>query len=194
MRGPSTSAEQKPALSPPRINTIATRSAKRLSGAAPTSARAGASGAAQRRQKRQRSDRAGQRRGHRAASCARTRGASIADLQPRRRASRPFTLHSAGNANMVRQRFDSRGFHRHGRARHGLPRSGLVRRHGVRLGQRGRGGAYARRRGEAGLSQRRRDARRGQVPPSDRAIRGAQIRRRATQGRGAVSETLSYRR
>ena len=42
---------------------------------------------------------------------------------------------------MVRQRFDSRGFHRHGRARLGLPRRGLVRRHGVRLGQRRRGGA-----------------------------------------------------
>src|SRR5271168_2574584 len=45
-RGLNTRAEQKPALSPPRIKTIATRSAKRLSGSAPTSARAGASGAA----------------------------------------------------------------------------------------------------------------------------------------------------
>src|SRR5580658_488641 len=46
MRGESTRAEQKPALSPPRIRTIATRSAKRLSGLAPTSARAGARSAA----------------------------------------------------------------------------------------------------------------------------------------------------
>src|SRR5277367_7148211 len=45
-RGLNTRAEQKPALSPPRISTIATRSAKRLSGLAPTSARAGARGAA----------------------------------------------------------------------------------------------------------------------------------------------------
>ena len=45
MRGLSTRAEQKPALPPPRSRTIATRSAKRLSGAAPTSARAEVSGA-----------------------------------------------------------------------------------------------------------------------------------------------------
>ena len=45
-RGLKTRPVQKPALSPPRISTIATRSAKRPSGSAPTSARAGASGPA----------------------------------------------------------------------------------------------------------------------------------------------------
>ena len=77
-RGLNTRAEQKPALSPPRISTIATRSAKRPSGSAPTSARAGASGAASAatnasdRRKRERGDVIGP------ASCARTRCASIA--------------------------------------------------------------------------------------------------------------------
>ena len=48
--------------------------------------------------------------------------------------------------------------------------------------------------GEAGLSQRRRDARDGQIPSPARALRGAQGRRRPTQGRGAVGKTLSHRR
>ena len=48
--------------------------------------------------------------------------------------------------------------------------------------------------GEAGLSQRRRDARNGQVASSARAVRGAQIRRRPTQSRGAVGEALPHRR
>ncbi len=41
-----TSAEQKPAVSPPRVSTIATRPANVASGVAPIRARAGASGAA----------------------------------------------------------------------------------------------------------------------------------------------------
>jgi hypothetical protein len=45
-RGFNTRPVQKPALSPPRINTIATRSAKRPSGSAPMSARADVNGAA----------------------------------------------------------------------------------------------------------------------------------------------------
>src|SRR5271166_2659852 len=42
-----TSAEQKPASPPPRMRIIATRSANRPSGAAPTSARAAGNGAAE---------------------------------------------------------------------------------------------------------------------------------------------------
>ena len=48
--------------------------------------------------------------------------------------------------------------------------------------------------GEAGLSQRRRDARDCQIASPARAVRGAQVRWRPTQGRGAVGEALPHRR
>ena len=160
----------------------------------------------ERRDKRQRSDRAGQRRRHRAASCARTRRASIvfrpiiplSPLSARRPPSaRVPTIHIAfsrqgghGPAAFRQQRLSS-SWPRSpwfAASRPGAPSWRAPRPTRSRL-EPPRAAA-----GEAGLPQRSRDARRGQVPPSDRAVRGAQIRRGATQGRGAVGETLSYRR
>ena len=201
MRELKTSAEQKPASSPPRISTMATRSAKRPSGAAPTSARAGASGATSA------ASIANNRKQRRAAEVMggfmrQNAGASIAvqgrrplppscRFAPRRQKSRfqpatgarPFTLHSAANANIVAQRFATE-------ALSSWPRSPwfAAPRPGARVMTCASANAaeaeeHARRR-EAGLPQRRRDPRGGQVPPPARAVRGAQIRRRATQGRG----------
>ena len=225
-RGLNTRAEQKPALSPPRISTIATRSAKRLSGSAPTSARAGASGAASAaanvsdRRKRESGDVIA------LASCARRRRASIARPGSRRfsarfRARRPVRASIArlDHSHCIQPQAPTWGIKysqqrlcRHG-ARHALPRRGLVGPHalgglrrwgGVRLS--GMSAAQGRRsrsapcRGEAGLSQRRRDARdwSNRVTCSSRSRRSSSpapnARPRRCRRSSAAPETISFTR
>src|SRR5271165_594817 len=126
VRASSTSAEQKPALSAPRSSSIATRSAKRASGDAPTSAPAGAAGIASAMRVPSKAAARGDVRGM--AGFMRSMAAKSTDVRPAtglplilglpprisgeglkgakplgrqagRRAS--FTLHSAGYANIV---------------------------------------------------------------------------------------------
>ena len=208
MRGLSTRPVQKPALSPPRISTIATRSAKRPSGSAPTSARAGAPDAAsattsvKRRRKRKRGD-----DGIGLASCARRRGASIGltprlgrfppSFAPRRaeagvlRASRPFTLHSAASADMVSS-IRNRGFAV-------MAALAMLCRAGAWCALMGCAAAYAAEVEPHAAAKKvclsaAGNARNRQVAPPARAVRRAQGRRRAAQGRAAVGETLPHRR
>ena len=191
VRESRTSAEQKPASPLPRIRTIATRSANRPSGSAPTRARHGAPASRARR-----GSQGGQGRGADASRgfMRRNRGAfNRRTTTPSARAGGlPFTLRSAANANMLGA-VRERGICRHGRARLRLPRRGLDPRDGVRGRARGRGGA-ARGRAQAGLPRRGGNPGRGQGAQTDRAVRRAQVRRPAAQGGGPVGQALPHRR
>ncbi len=203
MRGLNTSAEQNPALSPPRMSTIATRSAKRPVGRGADERARASKRRGERGQDRQQSKSRTNTRRHGRASCAGTREASITALiSPASGPAGPARLFAAlsGAFSSIHIAFSRpcenclaafryRGFVVMA-ALAWVCRAAAWSAVMACATANGRRGGPARRPAQADLPQRRRDARRSQVPSPARTFRRAQIRRRPAQGRGAVGQAL----